>query len=224
MEAEEATLDEVQPQVMTKKPFSIGKVSSELFKTALLAVLIFTLARTVVLPFEVEGSSMAPNLENGERVLVNRSVYYHFDLYDVINLIPGTNWKGDHDIYLFHEPERGEILVLNPPTQSEKPFIKRLIAHGGEHVSFSDGYVYIDGERLDESYVEQGETYCRGQYCDLTVPDGYVYVLGDNRTNSTDSRFFGPVNLEQVIGKAWFANWPLDDFGRLPHYDYDIDS
>jgi signal peptidase I len=220
MEAEEVQIVEEPP----KKSRAMSRAITELMKTALLAALIFTLARTVVLPFEVEGSSMSPNLQSGERVLVNRSVYYHFDLYDVINIVPGTNWDGDHEVFLFHSPERGEILVLNPPVATQKPYIKRLIAKSGEHISFRDGYVYIDGERLEESYVTEGNTYCRGQYCDMTVPDGYVYVLGDNRGNSQDSRYFGPVKIEDIVGKAWFANWPLDDFGRLPHYDYDIDG
>jgi signal peptidase I len=220
MESEEAHVVEMPP----RRPGVIGRGISELFKTALLAILIFSLARTVVLPFEVEGSSMSPNLENGERVLVNRSVYYHFDLYDVINLIPGANWDGDHEVYLFHEPERGEVLVLNPPVVTQKPYIKRLIAEAGEHITFRDGFVFIDGERLDEPYIDGAETYCRGQYCDITVPEGHVYVLGDNRANSQDSRYFGPVKTENIIGKAWFANWPIDDFGRLPHYDYDIDA
>jgi signal peptidase I len=220
MDAEEVQVVEEAP----KKSRIVSRGISELMKTALLAVLIFTLARTVVLPFEVEGSSMTPNLQNGERVLVNRSLYYHFDLYDVVNMIPGANWNGDHEIFLFHSPDRGEILVLNPPVATEKPYIKRLIAKSGEHISFRDGNVYIDGEQLPESYVPEGITTCIGQYCDMTVPDGYVYVLGDNRDNSQDSRFFGPVKIENIIGKAWFANWPLDDFGRLPGYDYDIEG
>jgi signal peptidase I len=204
------------------KPISRGL--SEIFKTAFLAILIFTLARTVVLPYEVEGSSMSPNLQNGERVLVNRSVYYHFNLNEIVNLIPGTHRTGDHEIFLFHGPQRGDVLVLNPPVDSNKPYIKRDIAVAGDHVSFEDGYVYINGERLDEPYINGAITDCRGRYCDLTVPDGYVYVLGDNRENSQDSRYFGPVAVENIIGKAWFSNWPMDDFGRLPHYQYDVDG
>ncbi len=218
MESEEPQILEVAPE--PKKSLSRGV--SEIFKTALLAILIFTLARTVVLPYEVEGSSMSPNLQNGERVLVNRSVYYHFDLNSIVNLVPGENRQSSHEIYLFHKPQRGDVVVLNPPVASDKPYIKRNIAEAGEHISFQDGYVYIDGEKLDEPYINGAITDCRGRYCDMTVPDGYVYVLGDNRENSQDSRYFGPVAIENIIGKAWFSNWPVDDFGRLPHYRYDL--
>jgi len=220
-------MDSEEPQIVQEVPApksSFSRGISEIFKTALLAVFIFTLARTVVLPYEVEGSSMSPNLQNGERVLVNRSVYYHLDLNSVINLIPGEDRHGSHELYLFHKPQRGDVVVLNPPVASDKPYIKRNIAEAGEHISFVDGYVYINGEKLDESYINGAITECRGRYCDMTVPDGYIYVLGDNRENSQDSRYFGPVKIENVIGKAWFSNWPMDDFGRLPNYRYDIGS
>lgn len=211
-------------QNVAKPPKTLSRGLNEIVKTAFLALFIFTLARTVVLPYEVEGSSMSPNLQNGERVLVNRSLYFHFDLNGVINWIPGENRQSDHEVYLFHQPQRGEVLVLNPPVQSDKPYIKRNIAEAGEHISFQDGYVHIDGERLDEPYINGAITDCRGQYCDMTIPAGYVYVLGDNRENSQDSRYFGPVPIGNIIGKAWFSNWPMNDFGRLPRYKYGLPS
>src|SRR5215212_419579 len=102
-------------QNVAKPPKTLSRGLNEIVKTAFLALFIFTLARTVVLPYEVEGSSMSPNLQNGERVLVNRSLYFHFDLNGVINWIPGENRQSDHEVYLFHQPQRGEVLVLNPP-------------------------------------------------------------------------------------------------------------
>jgi signal peptidase I len=205
------------------RPTAIRRGMSEFARTVLLAALVFVGARLFVLPYEVEGASMTPNLHNRERVLVNRSVYYHFDLNHLLNLIPGVSVSGQHIIYPFHQPQRGDIVVLNPPVErATQPYIKRVIGLPGETVSFRDGYVYIDGKRLDEPYIAGPITNCdvaRGCHAGQ-VPAGYVFVLGDNRDNSADSRSFGFVKIDEIVGKAWFANWPLDRIGFLPHYDY----
>jgi signal peptidase I len=196
---------------------------SEFVRTVLLAALVFVGARVFVLPYEVEGASMTPNLRDRERVLVNRSVYYHVDLNQFLNWIPGVDVQGQHVIYPFHPPQRGDIVVLNPPVNHPtQPYIKRVIGLPGETVSFQGGYVYIDGVRLDEPYIRGAITNCDlADGCHAgTVPAGYVYVLGDNRDNSADSRTFGFVKIDDIIGKAWFANWPIDRIGFLPHYDY----
>ena len=88
---------------------------AELVRTILLAGIVFVGARTVVLPFQVEGASMTPNLHDRERVLVNRTVYFHFDLYGVINVLPGVELDGSREVFPFHPPERGDVVVLNPP-------------------------------------------------------------------------------------------------------------
>ena len=86
----------------------------------------------------------------------------------------------------------------------------------GERVEFIDGYVTIDGERLDEPYLEGARTTCRLEWChEGVVPEGHVFVLGDNRDNSSDSRVFGPIAIDDIIGEAWFANWPIDRIGVL---------
>ena len=208
------------PPVRSK---AVRRGMSEFARTVLLAALVFVGARLFVLPYEVEGASMSPNLHNRERVLVNRSVYYHFDLNGVLNLIPGVNVEGERIIFPFHTPQRGDIVVLNPPiVHRTQPYIKRVIGLPGETVSFRDGYVYIDGKQLDEPYIGGPITDCNvADGCRAgQVPDGYVFVLGDNRDNSADSRSFGFVPIDDIIGKAWFANWPLDRIGFLPHYDY----
>lgn len=196
--------------------------ASEIFKTLLIAVLVFAAARTFLLPYEVEGASMSPNLHDRDRVLVNRTVYLHFDLNRWLNYLPGVERHGQLVVFPFHMPERGDVVVLHPPFPSAQPYIKRVIGLPGETISFENGYVYINGERLDEPYIDGPITRCDvRQAChEGTIPPGYVYVLGDNRTNSTDSRVFGPIPIDNIIGKAWFTNWPLDAFGLLPHYDY----
>lgn len=200
----------------------MAKGFSELVRTLLLAAIVFVGARTVVLPYEVEGASMSPNLHNRERVLVNRTVYFHFDVNRVINWLPGIERDGSNEIYPFHAPERGDVIVLHPPIPSAQPYIKRVIGLARESISFRDGFVYVNGEKLDEPYISGAITECTsGKNCNISsIPDGYVYVLGDNRDNSSDSRVFGLVKIEDIIGKAWFTNWPLTDVGLIPHYDY----
>jgi signal peptidase I len=194
----------------------------ELFKTLMMALIIFLTARLFVLPYQVDGRSMAPNLEDRDRVLVNRAVYMHLDLETLLGWIPGVDTT-DTAYYPFHSPEQGDIVVLNPPDVSPEPYIKRTIAVAGDIVDIRGGLVFVNGTQVVEPYVDGAITECeRPTYCDdYVVPDGTIYVLGDNRQHSYDSRAFGPVSLANVIGKAWFANWPADRIGLLPHYDYD---
>jgi signal peptidase I len=200
---------------------SSGKFTREVIETLILAVLIFFGVRLIVLNFQVDGSSMFPNLENGEMLLVNRNVYMHFDRNNLVDWLPGVDHKDKDVVYPFHPPERGDIIVFNPPNNSDKPYIKRVIALPGETVSFSGGYVYIDGKKLDEPYLHGVVTKCNRSVCqDVRVPEGDIFVMGDNRENSADSRSFGPVSIDSIIGKAWLTYWPLDDFGLVPHFDY----
>jgi|GEM_PF-192028 len=224
----DGTLDSMDTHQSTHQEPPVGSSAvsrgvSEFVRTIILAALVFIGARMFVLPYEVDGASMTPNLHDRERVLVNRSVYYHFDLNSWLNKIPGVQVGGPRVIYPFHSPERGDIVVLHPPVQnSSEPYIKRVIGLAGETISFQDGWVYIDGKKLDEPYINGPITDCdldRGCHTG-TVPVGYVFVLGDNRDNSADSRSFGFVKIDEIIGKAWFANWPLDRIGILPSYDY----
>lgn len=190
-----------------------GRAVREIVETLLLAALIFFLVRLVVLNFRVDGESMLPNLDDGQMLLVNRNAYQYFDL-------------GNERYYPFDPPERGDVIVFEPPTGSDKPYIKRIIGLPGEQVTFGErGTVYIDGEVLDEDYIDE-QTKCprRSEYCDVVVPDGYVYVLGDHRTNSSDSRAFGAVPVQNIVGKAWLSYWPADDIGFVPHETYAHDA
>ena len=190
-----------------------GRAVREIVETLLLAALIFFLVRLVVLNFRVDGESMLPNLDDGQMLLVNRNAYQYFDF-------------GNERYYPFDPPERGDVIVFEPPSGSDKPYIKRIIGLPGEEVTFGDGQVFIDGEVLDEAYIDE-RTRCnaaRSDACDVLVPDGYVYVLGDHRTNSSDSRAFGAVPVENVVGKAWLSYWPASDIGFVPHETYAHDS
>jgi signal peptidase I len=199
----------------SEAPRAEGKQSNhivrEVVETLLLAALIFFLVRLVVLNFRVDGASMVPNLENGQMLLVNRNAYRYVDL------------NGSH-LYPFDPPERGDVIVFDPPTGSDKPYIKRIIGLPGEEVTFGDGHVFIDGVLLDEEYIEAPTRCGRSDTCDVVVPEGSIYVLGDNRRNSSDSRVFGTVPVDNVIGKAWLSYWPPADFGFVPHESYASDE
>lgn len=194
----------------------------EVIETALIVVLVYFSIHALILPYQVDGSSMTPNLHNSERLFVSRASYLHVDLNALWNLLPGEDRSSTNELYLFGRPDRGDIVVLNPPYPSPNPYIKRVIALPGETVTFHEGSVYIDGKELDEPYIAGTvATDCsRGQWCSVTVPADSVYVLGDNREDSTDSRSFGPVKDEAIIGKAVFANWPLKIVGPIRGPDY----
>lgn len=204
---------------LTAKPVKRTSATREIIETLLLALVIFVAVRALVLNFKVDGESMTPNLQNNEMLLVNRNSYFHIDLNKFINVLPWEDRKGTDEWYPFDPPKRGDIIVFNPPTTSDKPYIKRVIATGGEHVSIHDGSVWINGKELDEPYIQKGITRCQ-TVCDWDVPNGYLFVLGDHRTNSSDSRVFGVVKVSSVIGKAWLTYWPLSSFGLVPHADY----
>ncbi len=205
-------------QPRNKRPSAIR----EIVETLLLAVVIFLLVRAVVLNFRVEGLSMTPYLSDGEMLLVNRNAYANFDLYALIDWLPQVAHAQERTVYPFDPPERGDIVVFEPPTPSSKPYIKRVIGLPGERVEIRDGAVFIDGQELNEPYLQGEETDCpgRGECGEVVVPEGQIFVLGDNRDNSQDSRAFGPVPVSDVIGKAWVTYWPTDHIGIVPHYDY----
>ncbi|NIV33593.1 MAG: signal peptidase I [Anaerolineae bacterium] len=135
---------------------------------------------------QVLGQSMEPNLHSTQRVVVEK-VTYRF----------------------FHGPRRGDIVVIDLPGQTEM-LIKRVVGLPGESVEVRNGQVYIDGEQLDEPWtVRPGG----GNYGPQTIPPLRVFVMGDNRGASNDSRSFGPVAIEHVVGHAWFSYWPPEYIG-----------
>jgi signal peptidase I len=205
----------------TKPAKSGGRAIREIVETLLLALVIFVGVRLVVLNFRVDGTSMVPNLTDGEMLLVNRNVYVHFDWNGVLDALPFVERDGEDIVYPFHPPERGDIVVFDPPVESsDKPYIKRVIGLPGERVTFEGDNVLIDGVQLNEPYIIEATTCTHPANCDVVVPEGHVYVLGDNRGDSSDSRRFGVVDVDSIIGKAWIAYWPLDEFGIVDHYDY----
>jgi signal peptidase I len=199
-----------------------GRALREIVETILLAAIIFFGVRLLVLNFKVDGQSMMPNLHDQELLLVNRNAYSDIDLNSILNRIPGVDRDGTWIIWEFSPPERGDIIVFNPPNGDDKPYIKRVIATEGETVEIREGSVFVNGTELEEPYIREGITDCNRseENCTWVVPEGNVFALGDNRRNSSDSRVFGPVPIESIIGKAIVTYWPASDIGLVPHYDY----
>jgi signal peptidase I len=152
-------------------------------------VLVFGFVRPVVAsPFYVGSESMVPTLKVWDRVLINKLAY---DL---------------------EEPQRGDIVLFESPDGGEEPLIKRVVGLPGDRLELRNGELFINGERVEESYLER-RSCARGmpKTCSFgpkSVPQNHVFMMGDNRTNSLDSRFFGPVPEENLIGEALFRFWP----------------
>jgi signal peptidase I len=163
----------------------------EAIETILVALILAFLIRTFVLEsFVVHGYSMEPNLRNGEHVLVDKLIF---------DLVP---------------PHDNEIIVLKPPILGVNEFfIKRVIGTPGQTVLMKNGYVYVNGRLQPEPYLRYRGT---ANYGPVKVPPHDVFVLGDNRPESEDSRIFGMVPDANIQGQAFFAFWPLSRFGLLP--------
>lgn len=208
-----------EPPTRRRRAFTFLR---EFVETILLTLVIFVAVRTLVVNFRVDGESMRPSLQNGQYLLVNRAVYFHFDLNALRNILPGPDQRQRDVVYLFHPPQRGDIIVFDPPVRSDKPYIKRVIGLPGDTIAVrEDQRVYVNGLPLEEHYIaappRQVYPPGGGEY---TVPVGMIFVMGDNRNNSQDSRIFSAVSFDSVIGKAIVSYWPLDGFGLIPHERY----
>jgi signal peptidase I len=167
----------------------IGSWLLELGETVLPAVVIAVLINLFLAQAtRVYGHSMEPNLHTDQRLVVEKVSYR------------------------LHEPHRGDVVVLRLPERGPELLIKRVVALPGETIEIQGGAVHIDGDPLQESYLARQTN---GAYGPLTVPEGHVFVMGDNRGASNDSRAFGPVPLDRVVGRAWLSYWPLEVLGLI---------
>jgi signal peptidase I len=158
------------------------------------ALLVALLIKTFLLQaFYIPSRSMEPTLRIGDRVLVNKLSYK------------------------MHDINRGDIVVFerppDEPPDAIKDLIKRVIALPGETISSQNGKVFIDGRPLDEPYLEAGTM--TENLPPTLVPEGHVFVMGDNRSDSRDSRYFGPIEEELVVGRAFVRIWPITHLGFL---------
>ena len=170
----------------------------EVIETIVLTALMFLVIRFAVQNFNIEGTSMESSLHNGELILVDK-------------------WT-----YLFRPPARGDVIVFHAPPNPSQDYIKRVIAIPGEAITIQNTTVIVDGVTLQETYVNpqnQGNIYAYKHISNMPVPPNDYFVLGDNRKASSDSRDWGFVPQQNIIGRAAFVYWPLqqDNDGFLPN-------
>ena len=166
-----------------------------LVEYVIIAVVAFVLVFGFIRPFVVKSfwipsESMVPTLEVGDRLFVNKF------------------------IYRFTEPERGDIVVFDSPESDEDELIKRIVAVPGDRVRVANGVLKLNGEFQEEPYVRP-QVPDGSIYGPTKVPEGEVFVMGDNRGNSRDSRFIGTIPIESIQGEAFFRFWPPSRIGIL---------
>ena len=178
-------------------------------------------------PTIVKQPSMNNTLASGQRLILSRWT----------RTVNGKYNRGD--IITFEAPTTAKVSLaeldqLNPVAKYEyEPqgvlnkffyyvvesgkisYIKRVIGVAGDHIKITDGKVYLNGEELQEDYVAEGAVTISDRYTDITVPEGHVFVMGDNREHSTDSRAFGCIPVEKIESKVWIRFWPLNKFGKV---------
>src|ERR1700674_3443253 len=178
------------------RPSTASSLLRELVEVVVLAVILYFGISFAVQTVHVEGLSMWATLDDNDYLIANKIDYR------------------------LHAPQRGDIIILRPPTDNSKDFIKRVIALPGEKLLIRDGVVYINGHKLDEPYLPEAWTQeTNPQPWSLgdgaVVPQNEYFVMGDNRNRSQDSRFFGPITRDRIDGRAWFRIWPLSPFGNI---------
>ncbi len=164
-------------------------------ETVITAALMFVAIHVVVQSFQVSGMSMLPTLDSGQRLLVNKFLF--------ANVGDGNGGR----TFVFHGPERDDIVIFRSKSQSVGELVKRVVGLPGDEIDIRDGWVFVNGNREDRA---SGSTKPGSTLYPLTVPEDMYFVLGDNRGRSNDSREWGFVEIKDLIGRAWFSYWPLD--------------
>ena len=175
----------------------------KLVRDIFLIIIVFILFGVFfVQPVVVEGTSMLPQLHDGERLLVNKLVYYR---------IQSVSWG---------HIERGDIVVFWFPNDPDKSYVKRVIGLPGETVELRNGRVLVDGKELNEDYLDKEYTQTMPPPMTKKVEEHHYFVMGDNRDNSSDSRYWGLVPEKYIYGKAFFRYWKPSNIGFLEHGEY----
>lgn len=187
------------PRAASAAPSTSSGASSllrEVAEVVVLAIILYFGISFAVQAVHVEGLSMYATLDDNDYLIANKIDYR------------------------LHPPQRGDIIILRPPTNNSLDFIKRVIALPGERLLIRDGHVYINGHLLDEPYLPEAWTTLNNPAPwsvgnGAVIPANEYFVMGDNRNRSQDSRIFGPISRDRIDGKAWFRIWPLDHFGNI---------
>ncbi|MBE7472715.1 MAG: signal peptidase I [Anaerolineae bacterium] len=170
----------------------------EVGETIILTLIIFFLIQTVIRNFRVVGTSMVDNLHDGQYLIIDKLSYNSFVT----------------DVLKMGGPQRGDVIVFEPPNRPGEDYVKRIIGLPGETVEIKAGQVFINGQPLAEPFQPTPGTYTMPNA--VTVPEGQIFVLGDNRNNSNDSHNWGTLPLENIVGRAWLSYWPPSEWGVIP--------
>jgi signal peptidase I len=179
-------------QIQTSAAGSFFRWLMEMLLTVGAAVLLAVFLQAyVVKTYVVPTGSMIPTIHLDDRIISNRLAYR------------------------FGEPTVGDVVVFENPLHDGPPLVKRVVAVEGQVLEIEDGWVYLDGSKQDEGWVDDSRRGKDSIVEPVTVPDGHVWLMGDNRTGSSDSRVFGTVPIESIYGEAFFTYWPPESFGVL---------
>ncbi len=179
-------------RVTGKRPVRERVKKSRTFRSTVIEIVAIVVAAFVlamlvqaflIKPFTIHQVSMEPTLDEGDRILLNRVVYH------------------------FREPKSGDVVVFHSPVNKDEDLVKRVVAVAGDEVAINDGSLYVNGVAQPEPYLLEQDF--QGEYQPIVVPSGYVFVMGDNRNNSGDSRLFGPIEVDSIIGEAFVIYWPI---------------
>ena len=181
---------EINPELSQPKESSgFLRFLKDVLETLILSLILFITINVVSARIRVDGESMEPTLLSGEYVMVNRLSYR------------------------FGSPQRGDIIIFHPPLNPGEEYVKRVIGLSGDVVEVKNKVVYVNGQPLDETYLDVTTNY-PGAW---RVPAGQLFVLGDNRNNSEDSHDWGTLPMANVIGKAVLIYWPPTAWGLIDH-------
>lgn len=182
-------------QSSSKEPesYTIARFLRDVVEVVVPAIILFLIIKTFFLESRfVPSPSMVPTIQVHDRFLLNKTAYW------------------------FKKPERYQIVIFKPPAQAgaKDDFVKRIIGLPGETIKVHNGVVYINEKPLDEPYITPDRAPV-GEFSSFIIPDDHVFVMGDNRNNSQDSRYFGPLPIENIKGEAWWRFWPVNRIGII---------
>ncbi len=173
----------------------------DFLETIVVALSIFVVIYLFLMqPHEIKGDSMKPNFQDKEYILT------------------------DKISYRLHAPIRGDVVIFKAPVNPDVDYIKRVIGIPGDKVKVQNGTPFVNGEKLKEDYLVDQTFLFPGSFMaegvEIIVPEGKIFVMGDNRSHSSDSRQFGPININSVVGRAFLRYWPINSIGVIPEVHY----
>ena len=194
------------PTNETQDGISTSKIVRELLTTAVISFLVFHAIHHSIENFRVDGDSMQPSLVNGQHLIANKLIYSHLSLNSAT--VPFLQEsREDASFFTFHPPGRGDVVIMAFPKDTSRDIVKRVIGLPGDVIEIDSGQVIRNGKNLYEPYVTHSDS---RTFAPTEVPESSYYVLGDNRRVSSDSRTWGFVSDEHIIGRAWLSYWPSD--------------